>query len=331
MAADFEISSLSGTGTATIRVKPKAVNEDMDNIKEQVLKVVVQGVEREVTLVQKAAPKVVETWGTYFSITPETTSHTFDGANSGETLEVGVYSYQQKFINNEPQDEYRAVDWKVESTVDWLTVTKEAGELNKVGKVTIKTKSKNSEFSGNDADPIERTGVIKITQNIEAEPTKEINITQGKGKVSFRLKVSGNGTNIGGLTVYEGSKDVVLDVTIDKWINSRTVKTYTTPRIKIPTLGERKTYSGTTSMAGTSLTYEGDGWVSNTGGLTSNWYGHITITCNFKAKNNSKFDELVQRLTGAYPMWPMEVDPSRLPPGCSLSELEGDKNFYFFT
>ena len=56
MAADFEISSLSGTGTATIRVKPKAVNEDMNNIKEQVLKVVVQGVEREVTLVQKAAP-----------------------------------------------------------------------------------------------------------------------------------------------------------------------------------------------------------------------------------------------------------------------------------
>ena len=47
MAADFEISSLSGTGTATIRVKPKAVNEDMNNIKEQVLEVVVQGVERE--------------------------------------------------------------------------------------------------------------------------------------------------------------------------------------------------------------------------------------------------------------------------------------------
>ena len=49
MAADFEISALSGTGTATIRVKPKAINEDRDNIKEQILKVVVQGVEREVT------------------------------------------------------------------------------------------------------------------------------------------------------------------------------------------------------------------------------------------------------------------------------------------
>ena len=28
MAVDFEISSLSGTGTATIRVKPKAVNTE---------------------------------------------------------------------------------------------------------------------------------------------------------------------------------------------------------------------------------------------------------------------------------------------------------------
>ena len=29
--------------------------------------------------VYSPAPKIVETWGTYFSITPETTSHTFDG------------------------------------------------------------------------------------------------------------------------------------------------------------------------------------------------------------------------------------------------------------
>ena len=45
LAVDFEISSLSGTGTATIRVKPKAVNTEQ-TLKEQVLKVVVQGVER---------------------------------------------------------------------------------------------------------------------------------------------------------------------------------------------------------------------------------------------------------------------------------------------
>lgn len=137
MAVDFEISSLSGTGTATIRVKPKAVNTEQ-TLKEQVLKVVVQDVEREVTLVQKAAPKIVETWGTYFSITPETTSHTFDGTKKDETLEISVYSYQQKFIDNKPQDEYRAVDWKVESSSDWLEVTQEIGEANAAGKLTIK-------------------------------------------------------------------------------------------------------------------------------------------------------------------------------------------------
>lgn len=181
MAADFEISSLSGTGTATIRVKPKAVNEDMNNIKEQVLKVVVQGVEREVTLVQKAAPKIVETWGTYFSITPETTSHTFDGTKRGETLEIGVYSYQQKFINNEPQDEYRTVDWKLESSSDWLEVTQEIGEANAVGKLIIKTKSTNQNHNPSNYDPLERTTTVKIISQQEPNPEIVLNITQSPG------------------------------------------------------------------------------------------------------------------------------------------------------
>lgn len=181
MAADFEISSLSGTGTATIRVKPKAVNEDMNNIKEQVLKVVVQGVEREVTLVQKAA-KIVETWGTYFSITPETTSHTFKGTKRGETLEIGVYSYQQKFINNKPKDEYRAVDWKVESSSDWLEVTQEIGEANAAGKLTIKTKSTNQEHNPSNYDPLERTAIVKIISQQEPNTAEIVlNITQSPG------------------------------------------------------------------------------------------------------------------------------------------------------
>lgn len=178
MAVDFEISSLSGTGTATIRVKPKAVNEDMNNIKEQALKVVVQGVEREVTLVQKAAPKIVETWGTYFGITPETTSHTFDGTKRGETLEIGVYSYQQKFIDNKPQDEYRAVDWKVESSSDWLEVTQEIGEANAAGKLTIKTKSTNQNHNPSNYDPLERTAIVKI---ISQQAEIVLNITQSPG------------------------------------------------------------------------------------------------------------------------------------------------------
>ena len=180
MAVDFEISSLSGTGTATIRVKPKAVNTEQ-TLKEQVLKVVVQGVEREVTLIQqKAAPKV-ETWGTYFSITPETTSHTFDGTKKGETLEIGVYSYQQKFINNEPQDEYRAVDWKLESSSDWLEVTQEIGEANAAGKLIIKTKSTNQDHNPSNYDPLERTTTVKIISQQEPNPEIVLNITQSPG------------------------------------------------------------------------------------------------------------------------------------------------------
>lgn len=180
MAVDFEISSLSGTGTATIRVKPKAVNTEQ-TLKEQVLKVVVQGVEREVTLIQKAAPKIVETWGTYFSITPETTSHTFDGTKRGETLEIGVYSYQQKFINNEPQDEYRAVDWKLESSSDWLEVTQEIGEANAAGKLIIKTKSTNQDHDPSNHDPLERTTTVKIISQQEPNPEIVLNITQSPG------------------------------------------------------------------------------------------------------------------------------------------------------
>jgi hypothetical protein len=180
MAVDFEISSLSGTGTATIRVKPKAVNTEQ-TLKEQVLKVVVQGVEREVTLIQqKAAPKV-ETWGTYFSITPETTSHTFDGTKKGETLEIGVYSYQQKFINNEPQDEYRAVDWKLESSSDWLEVTQEIGEANAAGKLTIKTKSTNQDHNPSNYDPLERTTTVKIISQQEPNTKIVLNIKQSPG------------------------------------------------------------------------------------------------------------------------------------------------------
>lgn len=179
MAVDFEISSLSGTGTATIRVKPKAVNTEQ-TLKEQVLKVVVQGVEREVTLVQ-TAPKIVETWRTYFSITPETTSHTFDGTKRGETLEIGVYSYQQKFIDNNPQDEYRAIDWKVESSSDWLGVTQEIGEANAAGKLTIKTKSTNQEHNPSNYDPLERTAIVKIISQQEPNTEIVLNITQSPG------------------------------------------------------------------------------------------------------------------------------------------------------
>lgn len=240
MAADFEISSLSGTGTATIRVKPKAVNEDMNNIKEQVLKVVVQGVEREVTLVQKAAPKIVETWGTYFSITPETTSHTFDGTKRGETLEISVYSYQQKFLNNVPQDEYRAVDWKIETTVDWLEVTQEVGEGNKPGKAIIKTLSRNGEYQSGTYNPIERTGVVKIIQSEKFE--KAINITQSPSVrvVTYEIRP------VAGLGHSAANNPAVKTATFRGYIvytiNGEEVATFIRP-FRVPKIGE--TVNGT--------------------------------------------------------------------------------------
>lgn len=241
MAADFEISALSGTGTATIRVKPKAVNTEQ-TLKEQVLKVVVQGVEREVTLIQKAAPKIVETWGTYFSITPETTSHTFDGTKKGETLEIGVYSYQQKFLNNVPQDEYRAVDWKIETTVDWLEVTQEVGEGNKPGKAIIKTLSRNGEYQSGTYNPIERTGVVKIIQSEKFE--KAINITQSPSVrvVTYEIRP------VAGLGHSAANNPAVKTATFRGYIvytiNGEEVATFIRP-FRVPKIGE--TVNGTTS------------------------------------------------------------------------------------
>lgn len=178
MAVDFEISSLSGTGTATIRVKPKAVNTEQA-LKEQVLKVVVQGVEREVTLIQKGKPQVVETWKPFLTISPDSDSYTFDGTKRLEIWEILVYSYEQKYIGGEPQEEYRALDWTVENSLDWLNITKEIGEGNNAGKLTVKTLSYNNEYEASTYNPKERSGVIRI---VSQAGTKDITIKQSPGK-----------------------------------------------------------------------------------------------------------------------------------------------------
>lgn len=240
MAVDFEISSLSGTGTATIRVKPKAVNEDRDNIKEQILKVVVQGVEREVTLVQKANTTHAESWNTYWSISPDVIAHTFDGTKRGETLEIEVYSYQQKFLNNVPQDEYRAVDWKIETTVDWLEVTQEVGEGNKPGKAIIKTLSRNGEYQLGTYNPIERIGVVKVIQSEKFE--KAINITQSPSVrvVTYEIRP------VAGLGHSAANNPAVKTATFRGYIvytiNGKEVATFIRP-FRVPKIGE--TVNGT--------------------------------------------------------------------------------------
>lgn len=179
--SDFEISSLSGTGPATIRVKPKAANESESN-KEQVIKVIVQGVEREVTFTQKGKPQVVETWKPFLTISPDSDSYTFDGTKKLEIWEVLVYSYEQKYIGGEPQEEYRALDWTVENSLDWLNITKEIGEGNNAGKLTVKTLSYNNEYEASTYNPKERSGVIRIVSQVSQAGTKDITIKQSPGK-----------------------------------------------------------------------------------------------------------------------------------------------------
>lgn len=176
--SDFEISSLSGTGPATIRVKPKAANESESN-KEQVIKVIVQGVEGEVTFTQKGKPQVVETWKPFLTISPDSDSYTFDGTKRLEIWEILVYSYEQKYIDGEPQEEYRALDWTVKNSLDWLNITKEIGEGNNAGKLTVKTLSYNNEYEADTYNPKERSGVIRI---VSQAGTKDITIKQSPGK-----------------------------------------------------------------------------------------------------------------------------------------------------
>lgn len=237
--SDFEISSLSGTGPATIRVKPKAANESESN-KEQVIKVIVQGVEREVTFTQKGKPQVVETWKPFLTISPDSDSYTFDGTKRLEIWEILVYSYEQKYIGGEPQEEYRALDWKIETTVDWLEVTQEVGEGNKPGKAIIKTLSRNGEYQSGTYNPIERTGVVKVIQSEKFE--KAINITQSQSVrvVTYEIRP------VAGLGHSAANNPAVKTATFRGYIvytiNGEEVATFIRP-FRVPKIGE--TVNGT--------------------------------------------------------------------------------------
>ena len=53
------------------------------------------------------------------SLTDLAQSISYAGADMA-TAGVDQMCIRDRFINNEPQDEYRAVDWKLESSSDWL-------------------------------------------------------------------------------------------------------------------------------------------------------------------------------------------------------------------
>lgn len=326
---DFNISQSSGVGPATIKVNPTSEN-GKEEIREQVLRITVHNVTRDVTLIQGAHPPIIEAWVPYFSITPETQASKFSGDKSGETLEIAVTSYQQQTLDDVPQEVYQAIPWEVSNTADWLEVTTEAGQDNSPGKIVVKTTSVNKEYSG--TDTIERSSTLTLTQ--EGGSTKTITITQGKGTPVFNFSLSGNGTNIGGIGTHSGSKDVPLNASISKKIGGQLITTYQA-YVKIPTLGNKISYSGTVNVNGTNRKYEGEGWVENPGSILNTYLNSFTLNCNFKAKEGTtKFDQFNQQMSGAYPRWKLELDSSRLPPGATLSDIKGfDSNsvFYFYT
>lgn len=327
---NFNISQSSGVGPATIKVNPTSEN-DKEEIREQVLRITVHNVTRDVTLIQGAHPPIIEAWVPYFSISPESQTSKFNGDKSGETLEIAVTSYQQQTLDDVPQEVYQAIPWEVTNTADWLEVTTEVGQDNSPGKIVVKTTSVNKEYSG--TDTIDRSSTLTITQ--EGGSTKTLTITQSKGTPLFSFNLSGNGTNIGGIQVFESSKNVSLKATLSKKIGGTVLGTYPA-YVKIPTLNNKVSFSGTADIgSGTVATYQGEGWVINPGSIVDTYQDTFTLNCAFKAKDGTtKFDEMIQKITEAYPKWKLELDSSRLPSGATISNIANfDKNtsFYFFT
>lgn len=60
-----------------------------------------------------------------------------------------------------------------------LNITKEIGEGNNAGKLTVKTRSYNNEYEASTYNPKERSGVIRI---VSQAGTKDITIKQSPGK-----------------------------------------------------------------------------------------------------------------------------------------------------
>lgn len=338
MASNFDISQLSGTGTTVITVKPKAINEDTENIKEQILKITVQNVEREVTLIQKEK-QIIETWRKVFVLDPNTTTYTFPGNKTGSKVEVSVSSYEQKYINDEPQEEYRTLGWVVNGEADWLKITKEEStEWNVPGKITIQCTKENGEYTGTECDPISRSVILSLQQT-GSEESLSLEIVQEPGKVTYAIDFVGNGQTIEGVLSKEGSKEIVLAPEIHKEINLKTVKKYFTLEFKIPTFLERKqvSFSGIPPFGGTTINYSAECW--NTSTVHTSWdtwersrvfMGHFKI-----ADNSDRPDQYTQQRIGAYPQWPVEWNFGLLPEGINASTIRNIndssiQNFYFF-
>lgn len=238
MAADFEISQMSGTGSATITVKPKTTN-DSENLKEQVLQVVVQGVEREVTLVQKGR---VESWRRTFKVVP-TGNIVFPGDEINTTQVVVVYSYEQKYYDDKPQQEFRTIPFSWTIDADWLEVESTVeGEGEEEGVpasiVTLKSTKLNQKY-----DPDTYLSMLNFTYpKISQEGnTKVITLTvyqdYGKNTSTFDFEPL---PVVGQILTEEASAQVTVQAYRHYKINGIEVGKKVS-KFKIPTIAERKT------------------------------------------------------------------------------------------
>lgn len=238
MAKDFDISPLSGIGPATITVKPKSVN-DSESIRDQVIKVVVQGVEREITLVQKGAPPSVETWRSFLRIEP-TSLDQFTGSKRNETKELSVYSYEQKYVNDQPQEVYRSINFSVEGNSDWLDITTEVGDGNNPGKVIFKTLSYNPTYNPSTYVPLSREVPVRIVQNSGDRLSVDLTIVQGPGERTEAYGFEPTPHAGHGFANQNASKQVTVQgyeyININGTEVSKSVKPF-----KIPTIAEHKT------------------------------------------------------------------------------------------
>lgn len=330
MAEYFDISQLSGTGPTTITLKPKAIN-DTESMQQQVLKVRAGDVEKTITLIQE--PKKETLGSPVFKVNK--TSLSFDGTKTGESLEIEVSSYLEKFLNGKPTGELVPVSFTFEASVDWVNIeTIEDKGTSVILKVT--TSSMNNEYDLVSYDPVVRSGVIGFTQ--DGKPTSgEVTLTQSKGKVRFEFRAPGNMQALhSGLASSESySKDLDIRFEILKLINNKSAHTYQA-YCKIPTLANRWSFSGKVGGDGglgggllPERDYSAEGWVTNSNVITSSFVNQATLSCNGKYKSQLFLDEMSQKIIGVYPNWPLIIDTSRLPNGCTLSNLEDFKNPIF--
>lgn len=187
----FKVNPLTGVGKGKIAITPETINDSGNPITGTVE--ITAGINK-VTLNLTHKAKLAGVWGAIFSISPDTipnypSGNSFKGDIIGESTVIQVTSYLQKYIDSVPQEEYQPLDWSFRIIQDdnWLIPLKETS--NNGGTLTLTTSKTNDDVNGN-GEPISRNATVQITQMWnEIEVVKELIITQGPGKITYKWAV----------------------------------------------------------------------------------------------------------------------------------------------